>query len=97
MSAEDPQGAAALERQGYRRRRLTDAARVLPLVGAALLLVPLLWPGARETAEGVEPVRTSMAILYIFGTWAGLIVAAGLFGLAVRHQDTGGADGPGQG
>lgn len=84
---------ALLERQGYRRRRLSDAARVLPVIGAGLLLVPLLWPGVDETAGGIEPVRTSQAIIYIFGSWAVLILAAVLFGLAARHDDSGIADG----
>lgn len=86
---------ALLERQGYRRRRLSDAARVLPVIGAGLLLVPVLWPGVRETTEGVEPVRTSQAILYIFGSWALLIVAAIFFGLAARHDDSANADSSG--
>lgn len=71
-----------LERQGYRRRRLMDAARLLPLIGAGLFAVPLLWPG---TAETDAPYSLSSAITYIFGTWAGLIVLAAVFGYGVRR------------
>ncbi len=58
------------ERRTYRRRRLADLARLLPVVGLVLLLVPLLW------AEGAEGVATSRAILWIFGVWTLLILAA---------------------
>ena len=53
-------------RGSYCRRRLMDAARVLPLVGLFLFFLPLLWgPG----------VATTTGLTFIFGTWAGLIVA----------------------
>lgn len=78
-----------LERQGYRRRRLADAARLLPIAGAALLAVPLLWPGPEAGEDGV-PMST--AFLYVFGVWLGLIVLAALFGL--RARGWGGADSP---
>lgn len=56
---------------GYRRRRLHDAARLLPVIGAFLVMLPILWApaatGARDTApEGV----------YLFVVWAGMILAA---------------------
>ena len=87
-----------LERQGYRQRRMMDLARLLPVTGAALWLVPLLWPGGFETAEGVAPVRTSQAVIYIFGVWALLIVAAALFGWGLRRWSAGeDADAPGPG
>ena len=80
-----------LERHSYRRRRLSDAARLLPIVGAALFLIPLLWPDAGDGvvdgggdggSNGAVP--TSLATLYIFGVWAGLIVVAALFGIGTR-------------
>ncbi|MBO9449176.1 hypothetical protein J7426_02830 [Tropicibacter sp. R16_0] len=71
-----------LERQGYRRRRLMDAARLLPLIGAGLFAIPLLWPG---TAETEAPYSLSSAIIYIFGVWAGLIILAALFGYGARR------------
>lgn len=67
-----------LERRSYRQRRLMDAARLLPLLGALLWLVPLLWPqgGAEVAEQDVEAVSTSVAILYIFGVWILLALAA---------------------
>ncbi|WP_323036640.1 hypothetical protein [Pararhodobacter sp.] len=32
-----------LERETYRRRRIMDAARVLPVLGFVLILLPVLW------------------------------------------------------
>ncbi|MGR3271017.1 hypothetical protein DU478_14460 [Thalassococcus profundi] len=65
-----------LERRTYRRRRLMDAARLLPLLGLLLWCIPLLWP------SGPEGVTSSGALTYIFCVWLGLILVA--FGLALR-------------
>ena len=68
----------------YRRRRLADAARMLPFLGLVLMILPMLWApgpgGARDTAtDGI----------YMFAIWGALIAAACL--LAWR-LDPGGAD-----
>ncbi len=55
-----------LARRGYRLRRMMDAARVLPALGAFLFLMPLLWGGG----------TTGGGILFVFGIWAGLIAVA---------------------
>lgn len=79
-----------LERQSYRRRRLADAARLLPFLGAALIALPLLWP---DGSSDEAPVPLSSAIYYIFICWVGLILCSFLFGLAARRmsgrEDTG--------
>ncbi|GGG81987.1 hypothetical protein GCM10011415_34540 [Salipiger pallidus] len=67
-----------LERHSYRRRRMVDAVRVLPFIGLVGWLVPLLWP----EADGGEAVRSSSAILYLFGVWAVLVLGA--LGLSLR-------------
>jgi len=74
-----------LERQSYRRRRLLDAARLLPLFGALLFAVPLLWP-VPEAGAGPETSAMPMsdAMLYIFSAWAVLIVIIALFGVSAR-------------
>lgn len=64
-----------LERRSYRQRRLMDAARLLPLLGVLLWLIPLLWP-QRDPADEVAAVSTSSAILYIFGVWVLLALIA---------------------
>ena len=57
-----------LARQGYRRRRIVDAARVLPLLGIFLFFLPLLWwQGA-----------TSRGGIYLFIVWLVLIVLAAI-------------------
>jgi hypothetical protein len=60
-----------LPRVGYRKRRLVDAVRLLPLFGGFLLLLPILWAPA-ETAVG-DTARDGM---YLFAVWAVLIGAA---------------------
>ena len=62
-------------RRTYRRRRLMDAARILPWLGAFLFGLPLLW-----TDPG-----TAAGLLYLFGAWAVLIILS--FALARRLPD----------
>lgn len=63
-----------LERASYRRRRLIDAQRLLPILLFGLWLLPLLWGG-----EGTEqPLGAgSRAFVHVFVVWALGIVAAG--------------------
>ena len=66
-----------LARQTYRRRRVADAARLLPLLGVLLFMLPLL--GAAGAGDGgAETGATSVGGIYVFAVWAGLILAAGL-------------------
>lgn len=80
-----------LARQTYRRRRLMDAARMLPVAGILLLLLPMLWtprPGAPRLTAGDG--------IYLFVIWAVLILAARL--LAPRlDSPKPGDDGAGDG
>ena len=66
-----------LARDGYRRRRIMDAARILPLLGAFLFFLPLLWVGEGGTRIGV---------VYLFAIWAVLIVVAFVLSLYLRHD-----------
>ena len=60
-----------LARPTYRRRRLGDAARLLPVVGAILFFLPILWQPAATPARDTGP-----GAVYLFTAWALLIVAA---------------------
>lgn len=71
-----------LERQSYRRRRLADAARLLPFLGAAMLALPLLWP---DSDDGAEALPLSSAIFYIFICWGVLILVSLIFGFVARR------------
>lgn len=53
-------GPLFLARADYRRRRLRDAARLLPVVGALLMLLPLLWQG-QVPEPGIKPVPEQIA------------------------------------
>ncbi|GGL65030.1 hypothetical protein GCM10011392_19580 [Wenxinia marina] len=76
-----------LARSSYRQRRLRDALRLMPVLGAILFMVPLLWP----TGEGTG-ARTSAALVYLFVAWAGLACLAA--GLAALFRPDAGADWP---
>ncbi|MEL6206659.1 MAG: hypothetical protein AAFR47_15285, partial [Pseudomonadota bacterium] len=62
-------GPLFLHRETYRRRRVMDAARLLPLFGTALMLFPALWEDSHTTSSGV---------VYLFLSWLGLIVVAAI-------------------
>jgi len=64
-------GTIYLERRTYRRRRMMDAARLMPLIGMLLFLVPLLW-----LPEPGESVATSRGVIYIFAIWVILILVS---------------------
>lgn len=69
-----------LERKVYRRRRLADAARLLPLLGTLLFMIPLLW-----APQNSPESDTAAGGLFLFCVWSGLIAAA--FLLARRLGD----------
>ncbi|WP_424979086.1 hypothetical protein [Leisingera sp. S232] len=87
------------ERQTYRRRRLMDISRLLPVLGALLLALPLLWPEASAHPATRGGVSMSAAIIYIFAVWIGLIATCFVFSLAVQrwadHWTGGGPDAAG--
>lgn len=69
-----------LERRSYRRRRMADAARLLPLFGILLVCIPLLWQG------GENPTRTTFAMFYLFAIWFVLAVVSGVISRYLRPE-----------
>lgn len=67
-----------LARAPYRRRRLRDAARLLPVLGVFLFLLPLLW-----TAEGRVSLNAG-DVVYFFSVWLVLIALAAAFAPGLR-------------
>lgn len=68
-----------LERASFRRRRLGDAARVLPVLAAVTVLLPVWWvPDAFSFGLGV---------LALFGFWAVLILAVRLLHKALVRAE----------
>jgi hypothetical protein len=62
-----------LARRSYRARRMRDAARLLPVAGLFLFLLPLLW-SPEQTAER----DTAPDGIYLFVIWAVLIALAAM-------------------
>lgn len=78
---EVPVAAPARDLQAKNRRR--DLARVLPVLGAVLLVSPLL----DMAAGGGQLLGIPGGVLYVFGVWSALILATAL--LARRlNKDT---------
>lgn len=71
-----------LERASYRQRRLTDAARLLPILGMVLWSVPLLWP-----ADDRSETSNASALLYVFGLWVMLIICSALIAHSIKPGD----------
>ncbi len=72
-----------LERQSYRRRRLIDTIRMLPVIGAVLWAVPLLW----RQSEDSGTVLTSDAIIYIFLVWLLSVVGGGWLAHSLKRSN----------
>ncbi|WP_151720450.1 hypothetical protein [Gemmobacter serpentinus] len=70
-----------LARRSYRLRRLRDGARLLPLAGAFLFLLPIFW----TPTEGM-PNDTARDWIYLFAIWIALI---GLAAILSRGLGTG--------
>ena len=75
--------AVFLERKTYRRRRMHDAARALPVLGTVLLLLPLLW-----TVSDGPATSNADATLYVFAVWSLLIVLSAGVSRALRPPNT---------
>ncbi len=75
-----------LARAVYRKRRLRDAARLVPVLGVFLLLIPGLWAGDAPRS----PTAWAQDWVYLLGVWAGLIGVAAILapGLAASDIDT---------
>lgn len=90
-----------LARAVYRIRRLRDAARLLPVVGLFLMLMPLLWGGTDGSGNGGGNgggIGGGGAVVFVFVVWALLIAGAALLAPALEQPDEADpapGDGPG--
>jgi len=80
-------GPLFLEQRTYRRRRMADAARFLPFLGAILFSVPLLWGQA-----GTDAASTTAVMLYLFLVWGILVAVSAGISRKLREDETHGAD-----
>lgn len=64
----------------YRRRRLIDAARLLPVFAAFLVIVPPIL----QSGGGAGGV--SGALIYVFGLWALVLLAAAVISRAMTRD-----------
>ena len=72
-----PRAPLFLERQTYRRRRLMDAARILPVLGFVLILLPVLWTRGAALSAATEAI-------YLFVLWLLLVIVAALMSRPLR-------------
>lgn len=93
----DRQTPVFVERRAYRRRRLADAARMLPVLGAVLLLIPLLWSGGDPGEPLRHTARTAWVMTYVFVVWLGLAVLSGLLSRVLSSESDAASDQSGDG
>lgn len=74
-----------LAQQSYRRRRIGDAARILPWAGAIAFALPVLWAGQAQSAASDG--------LYVFAVWSVLICAAAFVSRILGRAENGDTDG----
>ncbi len=79
-----------LDLKSYRRKRLIDAAKLLPILGAAALLFPLPFFFVDMTGGGPAKGDATVLAIYFFGAWLVLIVAALVLAHALKDPATGG-------
>ncbi len=72
-----------LQRASYRRRRLRDAARLVPFLGVILWAMPLAW----HTEQGAAQVGAN-GLVYMFGVWVVLILLTAALTRSGRGDDT---------
>ena len=70
-----------LQRQSYRHRRLVDTARVIPVFGSILFLIPLIW----STADQAETDLAARGI-YLFLVWFLLVLATAVVSHLLRRR-----------
>lgn len=75
-----------LARKVYRRRRLRDAARLLPFLGLFLMLLPALWSPGRGGGG---------AAVFVFSVWALLILGAAALAPGLARPETEGDEAKG--
>lgn len=83
-----------LERRGYRRRRMMDAQRLLPVAGLLLWMFPLFWPTGGDDAGAPQQMSMSDAVQYVFVVWLLLIAAAFVLWRVLRTGPETGEDAP---
>jgi len=66
-------------------RRISDLSVIAPLIGFFLLIPPFIGLFASEQKVFGAP----LILLYLFGVWLGLIVAAAALSRALRQHDAG--------
>lgn len=71
-----------VERRTYRRRRLADAARLLPVFGAMLLSIPMFWTGS----DG-QGASTTYVMFYVFAVWIVLALIAAFISARLHPGD----------
>lgn len=69
-----------LEQRSYRRRRLIDAARVLPVAALVLFIMPALLGAGREGGM-------ARLVIYFFGVWFLLVLGTAILSRALSRRD----------
>lgn len=72
-----------LERRTYRRNRLQDAARLLPILGLMLIFAPIFIRDTDAVPIGEAGPTMGAWLIYYTAVWIALIVVTGLISRAL--------------
>lgn len=76
-----PEDIVLPDRRAYRRRRITDAARLLPVLGCFLFILPVF------VAGGDADATTASGLVFVFSIWGMLIVASAFLSRRLGRDD----------
>jgi len=76
-----PKTSVFLQKASYRQRRVRDAAKLVPALGAVLLIIPLAWQ-----SDAADETSNASALVYIFGVWVVLIVLTAVLSSLIRSD-----------
>ena len=85
-----------LERRSYRRRRMMDALRLLPILGVFLWILPVFWPTPTDGPTAPETMALSTEVTYVFVVWPARISAACSLWFFLRARPEMGEDASGE-
>ncbi|MEM7723012.1 MAG: hypothetical protein AAF376_11615 [Pseudomonadota bacterium] len=80
-------GRLFLERRTYRRNRLQDAARLLPILGVVLIFAPVFIRDSEAVTAGSDGTGLEQWIVYYFVIWIGLIALTAVVSRALTRTE----------
>ena len=76
-----------LDLKAYRRKRMVDAAKMLPVLGAILVLFPLPFLFSSTPDNPASALSVTRLAIYIFSVWLALITGGMILSRKLGRPD----------